>query len=260
MLVLSKSGDVLLGPPQLQGKLKGETLRSFQTAIKGKEFADKLSGTSPSSDHNSLIETWPDGNQYLIGFACSTGYLNYPGLDWVVLVRQKTDIAFAPARSLQLQITIWGLVLGLLSASLSSLIASRVVSPMLALAFAADQIRSGDATVKIPVVRGRDEVAILSSSLSNLVAMLNLQKHDLHRLNEDLEMRVEQRTSQLQTANVSLKKEIAQRQHAQTKQAELLRQLESSNQDLSDFARIVSHDLKAPLRSIQTLASWISSD
>lgn len=105
LLVLSKTGDILLGPPKLQGKLKGETLRSFQTAIKGKEFAAKLSGTSPSLEDNSLIETWSDGNQYLVGFARSTGYLHYPGLDWVVLVRQKTNIAFASARSLQLQIT-----------------------------------------------------------------------------------------------------------------------------------------------------------
>lgn len=37
-------------------------------------------------------------------------------------------------------------------------------------------------------------------------------------------------------------------------------QLENANQELKDFAYIVSHDLKAPLRGISSLAEWISHD
>jgi signal transduction histidine kinase len=34
----------------------------------------------------------------------------------------------------------------------------------------------------------------------------------------------------------------------------------SSNKELEDYAHIVSHDLKSPLRSIHSLLSWIKED
>ena len=40
----------------------------------------------------------------------------------------------------------------------------------------------------------------------------------------------------------------------------LVAELEKVSRELNDFAYIVSHDLKAPLRGIKTLASWIASD
>lgn len=40
----------------------------------------------------------------------------------------------------------------------------------------------------------------------------------------------------------------------------LLVNLEQSNQQLSEYAHIVSHDLKSPLRSLQALISWVRED
>ena len=44
------------------------------------------------------------------------------------------------------------------------------------------------------------------------------------------------------------------------KREQLLKNLEKQNKELSDYAHAVSHDLKAPLRNIDALISWIKQD
>lgn len=65
-----------------------------------------------------------------------------------------------------------------------------------------------------------------------------------------------------------LKSQLSQQKHGITNEgsqqegdcAKLIQQLERSNQELKQFAYIVSHDLKAPLRAINALVQWISED
>lgn len=66
---------------------------------------------------------------------------------------------------------------------------------------------------------------------------------------------------------IAITRDIAERKRAEEAQAKLIKELkeinhevEHINQELKDFAHIVSHDLKAPLRGIKTLADWIAAD
>lgn len=58
------------------------------------------------------------------------------------------------------------------------------------------------------------------------------------------------------TNAVNLERRIA----AESENKELLENLKRSNKELHDFAHIVSHDLKSPLRSINALISWFQED
>ncbi|MGJ5672828.1 MAG: sensor histidine kinase [Nostochopsis sp.] len=85
-------------------------------------------------------------------------------------------------------------------------------------------------------------------------------EQELRQYKEHLEELVKQRTAELAKTNELLQQEVVQRQQSQEKMALLLKELESTNKELNDFAYIVSHDLKAPLRGINSLSEWLLSD
>ena len=54
--------------------------------------------------------------------------------------------------------------------------------------------------------------------------------------------------------------DITTRKQAEVAQQRLLAEVSRSNTDLEQFAFVASHDLKAPLRAIDSLASWLQED
>jgi len=51
-----------------------------------------------------------------------------------------------------------------------------------------------------------------------------------------------------------------ERKRSENRQLQLVAELAAVNQELKDFAYIVSHDLKAPLRGIASIADWVIND
>ena len=55
-------------------------------------------------------------------------------------------------------------------------------------------------------------------------------------------------------------RDITELKDLENQKERLLLKLEKSNEELQEYAHIVSHDLKSPLRSIDALVSWIKED
>ncbi|MBD2775253.1 sensor histidine kinase [Iningainema tapete] len=104
IFILSHDGNVLSAPPEFQTKnlVSLQSVKAAQSGLK-----------------SYLTETWFDRQTYLTGFAQSIGDRNYPGLGWIVLVRQKTKTAFTPIRHFQQQIFTWNMMGGGLFAVIS---------------------------------------------------------------------------------------------------------------------------------------------
>ncbi|CAM3566900.1 PAS domain-containing sensor histidine kinase [Zobellia roscoffensis] len=60
--------------------------------------------------------------------------------------------------------------------------------------------------------------------------------------------------------SVGIHLDVTEQKILENQKEQLLKELEQSNKGLQEYAHIVSHDLKSPLRSISALATWIQDD
>lgn len=170
MLLLAADNTVLLGPQELLGKPL-DTLRHVPRA----------GNTRP----RWAVETWPDGQRYVTGYARSNGFEEFNGLGWLAISRQPVDTAFAAVERLQAAIMSIGLLLSLVFALLGWRMASGMVAPLRRLAKAADRIQDGHGADVIPLESGAPELKRLSVSMRNMVLRLVDQHQTIRRL-EDL--------------------------------------------------------------------------
>jgi signal transduction histidine kinase len=208
MLVLSADGTVLLGSAGLQ-------LDSLSALSAAQRAAAGQAGY--------IIERWPDGINYLTGYAYSAGFRDYPGLGWSVLVRQPSAQAFASAYQTGRTTLAWGVGFGIISMIAVWGGARSVVRPLITLSLAAEQKRLHQSPEPIPLILGQDEVASLSLSLYQLVRTIENNV-------SELEARVAERTEAL----------------TQTHQQRLR------------FMSMLSHEFRTPLALISSAADLIA--
>ncbi len=98
-----------------------------------------------------------------------------------------------------------------------------------------------------------DEIGILIEAFNEMLNQIQKRDFALVNTNEELEKRVEERTTEL-------RQEIVVRRKAEEELAATVKKLAISNRELREFTRIAAHDLKTPVRGISILSDWISED
>jgi signal transduction histidine kinase len=118
---------------------------------------------------------------------------------------------------------------------------------------------------KVPADFTAESVALVTSALMvtgiALIAPLFLtikrSEKALEEALDELEIRVQERTIELSTANQALQAEIVERKQAEKEIKRYAADLKESNAELQQFAYVASHDLQEPLRMISSYLQLI---
>jgi len=129
---------------------------------------------------------------------------------------------------------------------LAAVLQGRISQPILALAETAAAVSARqDYSVRARKL-GEDELGTLTDAFNLMLGRIEDQNRALQRYATELEQRVTERTHELQERNEALRRNAA----------ELL----AANTELDAFAYSVSHDLRAPLRSIDGFSQVLLED
>ncbi|WP_379141978.1 diguanylate cyclase domain-containing protein [Paenibacillus sp. sgz500992] len=162
---------------------KDDTILLGPSGLVGKKMANETLQKAREGGNSWIVDSGSGKDSYLTGYAYGDGYLNYPGLGWSVLVRQPTDVAFATVHQLERFIILSGLAAAVIFAILGWLLAGWIARPLNQIAKTADLLSSG-ANVEIPALSRFKDVAILSTSLRNLVNNLTKTENKLSYMSD----------------------------------------------------------------------------
>lgn len=181
--------------------------------------------------------------------ASETGYLDYAGNNWKLIMCISTKEAFAPAVMLRNKLFVIFSLTGIFILLNIVVLSRRLTRPINTLLDASIEIGRGNLEKKIDIV-SKDEIGQLAISFNKMTSDLKKFKEEMLTHSSELEKKVAERTHELVRINEQLHIELIERQRIEKVLVELKDVAEAANHAKSEFVANVNHELRTPLNSI----------
>jgi diguanylate cyclase (GGDEF)-like protein/PAS domain S-box-containing protein len=166
LIVLNNVGKVLMGTPSLPSlEIDLSALQTWKTIHK---------------DNDTIVETWPDGRNYLTAGVSKTAFRSKLNMDWSIIARKSEQDALSPALQVKDRIHYIGIMTSFVLGVLIWLFIGIQLKPLERVSLAAEKIQDSDITATaIPDLQGNDEIATFARSLTGLVNSLQNRNQEL---------------------------------------------------------------------------------